>query len=60
MFTSNVQFGYPCLRGGGGGQDVQAGLSSPPAQDLGQAVSSVNYYSTKNPLSIRNPIERLK
>ena len=25
MFTSNVQFGYPCLRGGG--QAVQAGLS---------------------------------
>ena len=24
MFTSNVQFGYPCLRGGG--QAVQAGL----------------------------------
>ena len=29
MFTSNVQFGYPCLRGGGG-QAVQAGLSCPP------------------------------
>ena len=29
MFISNVQFGYPCLRGGG--QAVQAGLSwSPP------------------------------
>ena len=28
MFTSNVQFGYPCLRGGG--QAVQAGLSCPP------------------------------
>ena len=27
MFTSNVQFGYPCLRGGG--QAVQAGLSCP-------------------------------
>ena len=25
MFTSNVQFGYPCPRGGG--QAVQAGLS---------------------------------
>ena len=31
MFTSNVQFGYPCPRGGGGGgQAVQAGLSCPP------------------------------
>ena len=28
MFTSNVQFGYPCLKGGG--QAVQAGLSCPP------------------------------
>ena len=28
MFTPNVQFGYPCLRGGG--QAVQAGLSGPP------------------------------
>ena len=28
MFTSNVQFGYPCPRGGG--QVVQAGLSCPP------------------------------
>ena len=27
MFTSNVQFGYPCPRGGG--QAVQAGLSCP-------------------------------
>ena len=27
MFTSNVQFGYPCLRVGG--QAVQAGLSCP-------------------------------
>ena len=44
MFTSNVQFGYPCPRGGG--QAVQAGLSRPPAQDLGQAVSSVNSYCT--------------
>ena len=45
MFTSNIQFGYPCLRGGG--QAVQAGLSCPPpptptAQDLSQALSSVN------------------
>ena len=36
MFTSNVQFGYPCPKGGG--QAVQAGLSCPPAQDLGQTV----------------------
>ena len=28
MFTSNIQFGYPCPRGGG--QAVQAGLSCPP------------------------------
>ena len=33
------------VRGGwGGGQAVQAGLSCPPAQYLGQAVSSVNSY----------------
>ena len=32
MFTSNVQFCYPCPRGGG--QAVQAGLSCPPAQDI--------------------------
>ena len=44
MFASNFQFGYPCPRGGG--QAVQAGLSCPPAQDLGQAVSSVNFYCT--------------
>ena len=33
MFTSNVQFGYPCPRGGG--QAVQAGLSCPPGQGFG-------------------------
>ena len=33
MFTSNIQFGYPCLRGGG--QAVQAGLSCPPHQGFG-------------------------
>ena len=44
MFTSNVQFGYPCPRGGG--QAVQAGLSCPPAQDLSQVLSSVNSYCT--------------
>ena len=37
IFTSNVQFGYPCLRGGG--QAVQVGLSCPPAKDLGRTVS---------------------
>ena len=36
MFTSNIQFGYPCPRGGG--QAVQAGLF---ARILGQTVSSV-------------------
>ena len=47
VFTSNIQFGYPCPRGGG--QAVQAGLSCPPPpppQDLGQTVSSVNSYCT--------------
>ena len=40
MFTSNVQFCYPCPRGGG--QAVQAGLSCPPPRIL----SSVNSYCT--------------
>ena len=47
MFTSNVQFGYPCLRGGG--QAVLAGLSCPPpppAKNLGRTVSSVHSYCT--------------
>ena len=44
MFTSNIQFGYPCPRDGG--QAVQAALSCPSAQDLGQTVSSVNSYCT--------------
>ena len=50
MFTSNVQLGYPCPRGGG--QAVQAGLSCPPPPPphpgfgLGQAVSSINSYCT--------------
>ena len=44
MFTSNIQFGYPCPRGGG--QAVQADLSCPPTQDLGETVSSVNSYCT--------------
>ena len=45
MFTSNIQFGYPCPRGGR--QAIQAGLSCPPAQELGQTVSSVNSYFTR-------------
>ena len=44
MFSSNIQFGYPCPRGGR--QAVQADLSCPPAQDLSQALSSVNSYCT--------------
>ena len=44
MFASNVQFGYPCQRGGG--QAVHDGFSCPPAQDLSQALSSVNSYCT--------------
>ena len=44
ILISNVQFGYPCPRCGG--QAVQAGLSCPPAKDLGQTVSSVNSYCT--------------
>ena len=37
MFTSNVQFGYPCLRGGGA--SCPGWFILPPAQDLGQTVS---------------------
>ena len=44
MFTSNVQFAYPCPRGGG--QAVQGWFILPPAQDLGQTESSVNSYCT--------------
>ena len=44
MFSSNIQFGYPCPRDGG--QAVQAGLSCPPPRPLGQTVSSVNSYCT--------------
>ena len=33
LFTSNVQIGYSCPRGGG--QAVQAGLSCPPRQEFG-------------------------
>ena len=48
MFASNVQFDYPCPRGGG--QAFQAGLSCPsphpPTQDFCQTLSSVNSYCT--------------
>ena len=40
MFSSDI------LIRGVGGQTVQAGLSCPPAQDLSQALSSVNSYCT--------------
>ena len=45
MFTSNNQFGYPCPRGGGGAS-CPGWFILPPAQDLGQTVSSVNSYCT--------------
>ena len=44
MFTSNFQFSYPCPRGGGA--SCPGWFILPPAQDLGQAVSSVNSYCT--------------
>ena len=45
MFTSTVQFGYPYAMGGVGGANCPGWLIlPPPAQDLGQAVSSVNSY----------------
>ena len=44
MFASNVQFGYPCPRGGCA--SCPGWFILPPAQDLGQAVSSVNSYCT--------------
>ena len=44
MFTSKVQFGYPCPRGGGA--SCPGWFILPPAQDLGQTVSSVNSYCT--------------
>ena len=47
MFASNVQFGYPCPRGGGGGASCPGWFILPPAQDLGKTVSSVNSYCTK-------------
>ena len=43
MFTSNVQFGYPCRKVGA---SVPGWFILPPAQDLGQTVSSVNSYCT--------------
>ena len=44
MLASNVQFGYPCPRGGG--TSCPGWFILPPPQDLGQAVSSVNCYCT--------------
>ena len=44
MFTFNVQFGYPCPRGGGA--SCPGWFILPPTQDLGQTVSSVNSYCT--------------
>ena len=44
MFTSNSQFSYSCPRGGGA--SCQGGFILPPAQDLGQTVTSVNSYCT--------------
>ena len=44
MFTSNVQFDYPSPSGVGGG--CPGWFILPPAQDLGQIVSSVNSYRT--------------
>ena len=45
MFTSNIQFGYPCPRGGG--QAVQAGLSCPPPRIcVKQCHQTVNSYCT--------------
>ena len=43
MFTSNVQFGYPCRRTG---VRFSRQVYLAPTQDLGQAVSSVNSYCT--------------
>ena len=44
MLSSNIQFGYPCPRGGGA--KCPGWFILPPAQDLGQALSSVNSYCT--------------
>ena len=46
MFSSNIQFDYPCPRGGGGGASCPGWFILPPPQDLGQTVSSVNSYCT--------------
>ena len=43
MFTSNIQFCYPCPRGGG---KLSRLVYLAPHQDLGQTVSSVNSYCT--------------
>ena len=44
MFTSNVQFGYPCPRGGGA--SFPGWFILPTSKDLGQTLSSVNSYCT--------------
>ena len=44
MFASNVQFGYPCPRGGG--QAVQAGLSCPPPRIWVRQCHQSNSYCT--------------
>ena len=44
MFTSNVQFGYPCPRGGGA--SCPGWFILPPAKYFGQTISSVNSYCT--------------
>ena len=42
MFAPNVQFGYPCSRGGGGDVQLSRLVYLAPAQDLGETVSLVN------------------
>ena len=44
MFTSNIQFSYPCPRGGGA--SCPGWFILPPAKDLGRTVSSVHSYCT--------------
>ena len=44
MFSSNIQFGYPCPRGGG--QAVQAGLSCPPPRICVRQYHQSNSYCT--------------
>ena len=56
MFISNIQFGYPCPRGGvgeGGGQAVQAGLSCPPHPRPGfESGSVISQFLLHNNLGI--------